>query len=80
MTRELDGEQERHRLRVAVLDALSQYGPSTFVELMYFMGPDYSGRDPRTIPGRRLDAALRHHRRAGRIEYDRPNECWRIVL
>jgi hypothetical protein len=72
--------QENERVRAASLDALSRYGPSTFAELMHYIGPAYSGRDSGSTEGRRLDRALQFHRRQRRIEYDRPNRCWRAVL
>ena len=71
--------QENERIRAASLDALSRYGPSTFDELMHYLGPAYSGRGSNSTAGRRLDRALQLHRRHGAIEYDRLNRCWRKV-
>lgn len=71
--------QENERVRAAVLDALSRYGPSTFAELMHYIGSAYSGRDSASTEGRRLDRALQFHRKHLRVEYDRPNRCWRRI-
>ena len=71
--------QENERVRAATLDAIARYGPSTFDELMHYLGPAYSGRGSSSTAGRRLDRALQFHRHQRRIEYDRPNRCWRAV-
>lgn len=75
----MSGPVENERVRAATLDALKRYGPSTFDELMHYIGSAYSGRTSGSREGRRLDQALQLHRRHGQIEYDRRNRCWRII-